>query len=227
MKMERVALERLLAEGLSIDAIAERVDRSPSTVWYWLKRYGLQANGAAKYGPKTALAREELTTLVGEGLSVPEISERLGRPPSFVRYWLERYELHTRQSENRARARAALARGERFAELSCVHHGAVRHVLESRGSYRCVRCRADQVAEHRRKIKRLLVAEAGGCCRLCGYRRCEAALEFHHLDPSKKSFHLSLRGITRSIEKVREEAQKCMLLCANCHAEVEAGYSAV
>ncbi len=49
------------------------------------------------------------------------------------------------------------------------------------------------------------------------------ALQFHHLEPSAKSFGLSMRGLTRSIEKLREEAAKCVLLCANCHAEVEVG----
>ena len=58
---------------------------------------------------------------------------------------------------------------------------------------------------------------------LCGYNRWLAALEFHHLEPEKKSFALSLRGVTRSIAKLREKAKKCVLLCANCHAEVEVG----
>jgi hypothetical protein len=39
----------------------------------------------------------------------------------------------------------------------------------------------------------------------------------------KKSFGLASRGITRSIDQVREEAKKCVLLCSNCHAMVEAG----
>jgi hypothetical protein len=33
-----------------------------------------------------------------------------------------------------------------------------------------------------------------------------------------------MRGITRAIAKLREEAAKCVLLCATCHAEVEAGF---
>jgi hypothetical protein len=49
------------------------------------------------------------------------------------------------------------------------------------------------------------------------------ALEFHHLDPSEKDFGLAQRGITRAIADVRREAQKCVLLCANCHVEVERG----
>jgi hypothetical protein len=69
----------------------------------------------------------------------------------------------------------------------------------------------------------MLVDEAGGACQLCGYDRCIAALEFHHRDPAEKSFSLSHRGVARSLAKARAEAAKCILLCANCHAEVEAG----
>jgi hypothetical protein len=72
-------------------------------------------------------------------------------------------------------------------------------------------------------VKEALVADAGGSCVLCGYSRCLAALEFHHLDPTVKRFSLAGRGVTRSLARAREEAQKCVLLCANCHAEVEAG----
>jgi hypothetical protein len=50
-----------------------------------------------------------------------------------------------------------------------------------------------------------------------------AALQFHHLRPDEKQFSLGRKGVARSLEKARAEARKCVLLCANCHAEVEAG----
>ena len=65
--------------------------------------------------------------------------------------------------------------------------------------------------------------EAGGSCAVCGYDKYPRALEFHHVDPSQKEFGLSARGVARSLEKLRAEAAKCVLLCGNCHAEVEAG----
>ena len=68
-----------------------------------------------------------------------------------------------------------------------------------------------------------LVDEAGGACSRCGYDRYLGALQFDHLDPSKKAFSLSMKGVARSLAKAREEAAKCVVLCANCHAEVEAG----
>ena len=57
----------------------------------------------------------------------------------------------------------------------------------------------------------------------CGYDTCIAALHFHHLDPTSKSFHVSQPGVTRLLARARAEAGKCVLLCSNCHAEVEAG----
>ena len=75
----------------------------------------------------------------------------------------------------------------------------------------------------RRRAKEILVAEAGGCCSCCGYDRCLAALEFHHLDPRLKRFAVGGRGLTRSLEVLREEAAKCLLVCSNCHVEIEAG----
>ena len=72
-------------------------------------------------------------------------------------------------------------------------------------------------------MKQLLVEEAGGRCGLCGYDRYVGALQFHHVDPAEKSFQLGQSGLTRSIDAMREEAAKCVLLCSNCHAEVEGG----
>jgi hypothetical protein len=67
------------------------------------------------------------------------------------------------------------------------------------------------------------VAEAGGRCAACGFSAYLGALQFHHRDPASKSFELSRQGITRSLERLRQEARKCVLLCANCHAMAEAG----
>jgi DNA-directed RNA polymerase subunit RPC12/RpoP len=108
----------------------------------------------------------------------------------------------------------------------CASHGwTVFRRVGLSGEYRCARCGPARVARHRRKVKDILVAEAGGACRLCGYDRYPGALQFHHLDPAQKRFQFGGRSMTRSLEILREEARKCVLLCANCHAEVEAGFA--
>lgn len=106
-------------------------------------------------------------------------------------------------------------------------HREQRFVLEASGYYRCVRCRADRVAARRRQLKSQLVLEFGGACILCGYDRSVRALEFHHLNPTEKRFGIGERGTTRPLARMRAEASKCVLLCSNCHAEVECGMTQV
>src|SRR2546423_131239 len=79
------------------------------------------------------------------------------------------------------------------------------------------------VQRRREKVRLMAVSYKGGNCQVCGYDRCIEALEFHHLDPMQKDFGISHKGYTRSWEKVKEEADKCILLCANCHREFHAG----
>ena len=79
------------------------------------------------------------------------------------------------------------------------------------------------VTKRRRRLKQLAVEHKGGKCFLCGYTRCIWALDFHHIDESQKEFSLSVRGLTRSWEKIKNELDKCVLVCANCHREIHAG----
>jgi hypothetical protein len=160
-------------------------------------------------------------------MSIAEIAAEVGRSKATVRHWLGRYGMRTKGNE-RARAAANARRaGLLTIARACPRHGDTVFTLEGRGYYRCKLCRQEQVARHRREVKALLVAEAGGSCRLCGYDRCVSALEFHHLDPVDKRLGISAGGLTLSVEAIRAEAAKCVLLCSNCHAEVESGVSAV
>ena len=83
------------------------------------------------------------------------------------------------------------------------------------------------VQKRRKILRQKALAYKGDRCELCGYDKCPEALEFHHPDDSEKEFGVSSRGYTRSWEKVREEIDKCILLCANCHREIHAGIAAL
>lgn len=75
-----------------------------------------------------------------------------------------------------------------------------------------------RVRRFKRYDKKLkLLAKLGGKCAHCGYDKCPAALEFHHLDPSQKDFGVS--DTFRDFAKLEKEVDKCIVLCANCHAE--------
>jgi hypothetical protein len=79
------------------------------------------------------------------------------------------------------------------------------------------------VTERRKKLKVMAREYKGGKCMICGYDKCADALDFHHRDSEQKDFGLSAKGITRSWEKIKQEIDKCILICANCHREVHAG----
>jgi transposase len=217
--MDRPGLEKMLSEGLSLAEIGRRVGRHEATVAYWLAKYGLQAVGRERHTAKGPLCRDDLAMLVEAGLSTSQIAGAVDRTRTTVRHWLREYELTTHWAERRR----ASKEGVEELTLRCSNHGLTTFRRKRTGGYRCAKCGIDAVSRRRRRVKRILVEEAGGVCRLCGYSRCMAALEFHHVVPDDKRFSLSHRGVTRSIERAREEASKCVLLCANCHAEVEAG----
>jgi transposase len=220
--MQKELLEQCLAEGMSLEAIGERVGKHESTVSYWLKKHGLEAARAEKHVAKGAPDKKEMERLLAAGLSLREIAHRLDRSLATIRHWMRRYEL--KPSPRRKRG---TENGPREIVSRCKRHGETSFVREGRGYYRCKRCRMDRVSQRRQVIKRKLVDEAGGKCLICGYDGCQQALEFHHLDPSSKEFDLGRKGVTRSLAKSRAEARKCVLLCANCHREVEAGIAAV
>ena len=162
--------------------------------------------------------RETLERLVAEGRSANEIARTLDRSQSTVRHWLRRYDLSTRREREREDVESNTTM------RTCTTHGWTEFVrYSSTDAFRCRRCRCRAVSQRRRAVKERLVAEFGGACQICGYSRFAGALQFHHLDPGTKAFGLALNGSARSLERAREEAGKCVLLCANCHAEVEWG----
>lgn len=75
----------------------------------------------------------------------------------------------------------------------------------------------------RRRLKKLMAGSKGGKCQFCGYSKYIGALDFHHVDPTKKSFQLSMEELYRSWELIIKEMDECILVCANCHREVHGG----
>ena len=65
-----------------------------------------------------------------------------------------------------------------------------------------------------------MVEYKGGNCVRCGYDKYMGALEFHHLDPTKKDYTLAHLKVTNFHDKIKNELDKCILVCANCHREI-------
>jgi transposase-like protein len=227
--MDGESLRLLLATGLSVEKIARRFGKDPSTVAYWMKKHGLEAPNREKHAAKGGIERGRLEELVEARMTIAEIATEVGLSKTTVRHWLRRHNLRTRNSRGPRVLQADEAKAEGLASvtMSCSRHGDSEFALEGRGYYRCKRCRAEAVTRRRRKLKELLAREAGGCCCICGYDRYLGALAFHHVNPEEKRLQMSWNGLTQSLAAMRHEARKCVLLCSNCHAEVEAGIVAL
>ena len=76
------------------------------------------------------------------------------------------------------------------------------------------------ISQLRKAMKQEAVKRMGGACSKCGYNKSIRALHFHHKNPTEKKFGLSQNGPIHSWAEYWSEAQKCDLLCANCHAEI-------
>ena len=92
------------------------------------------------------------------------------------------------------------------------------HYLEYQKSYRRAKqtlISAKQKAVRQQKL-RTLVVYLGDCCMRCNGIFPDCVYDFHHNVPKEKSFTIGTH-MGYSIEKLKQEADKCSLLCSNCH----------
>ena len=56
-------------------------------------------------------------------------------------------------------------------------------------------------------------------CQMCGESR-PYCLVFHHTKENEKEHTISKMGALGSLDKIKKEISKCILICANCHLEI-------
>ena len=81
----------------------------------------------------------------------------------------------------------------------------------------CYDCMPEGVQLTRGGFLAKIKQHQGGKCIRCGYDKCLKALEFHHIDPTKKDFTISNDHF--KLTDAVKEVKKCILLCSNCHKE--------
>ena len=82
----------------------------------------------------------------------------------------------------------------------------------------CYNCMPDGIQLTRGMFLAKIKETLGGKCIRCGYDKCLKALEFHHIDPSKKDFTISNDHFR--LQEAIKETKKCILICSNCHKEL-------
>lgn len=145
--------------------------------------------------------KHEAIRLHHNGLTKREIADKLGIGYSTVKNYTKG--LNTKKSNTRYICRTCGTKGkENFYE---------------RAAYQCKSCWNSRTYKSAvDKIADYMESRGGAKCMKCGYDRCTAALEFHHRDPTEKD-PTWRKGW--SMERLKEELDKCDILCANCHRE--------
>ncbi len=90
---------------------------------------------------------------------------------------------------------------------------------EGMWSPQCRQCLRAKGMKSETKLKQQCVDYKGGKCQVCGYKNCLAALDFHHLNPNEKDFTVARKKMNIANEEMKQELDKCVLICANCHRE--------
>lgn len=156
--------------------------------------------------------KEELENLINQNLSIRQIAKILKKSYTAIRFHLRKFSLSTKVYGQKKSRR-------------CVHCGETRKSrFVSRGHDRvcksiCKVCHARYTIERFRKYKKQAVDYKGGKCSRCGYNKCIGSLQFHHRDPIKKDPKWT-RMRTWKFENIKNEIDKCDLVCGNCHGEI-------
>lgn len=109
----------------------------------------------------------------------------------------------------------------------CKIHGDTDHecnkIVNNVKYFKCKLCKNAKQSDLRKERKGMLIELMGGQCEICGYKKCDAALEFHHIDPTKKTLEFSKISRYGKYEDYVKETYECIMICANCHREVHEG----
>lgn len=153
----------------------------------------------------------QLCGLVDDGLSTRKIAAKLGVSQITVRYWLKKYGLATKKLTYRCKCCGEI-NADKF-----MNKGGGR-----KSKTLCKVCHNKKTVDRFRARKlRAIEYKGGGKCVRCGYEQCPGSMAFHHKDPSQKDDSFDANFIKRTDwETVKQELDKCDLLCANCHGEV-------
>lgn len=90
----------------------------------------------------------------------------------------------------------------------------------NKASSYCKECTSIQAVTRQQNFKKQCLDYKGGKCLSCGYNNYQGALEFHHLNPNEKEFHLASVKHNSFNNEIKKELDKCILLCSNCHREI-------
>ncbi len=229
----------LRLENKSMKSIANELECSISTVAWHAKKHGLDGIAASR---RKALSDDEFISTIPQ-LVLNEIHELRQKSTNTLKSISIKTGLSFDKIKRIVRIKGwnrSLAFADRKREIIdslTRNNGSYKAVMSELGvsksvvykhggkSNRVVQTKDERkksMIEHvnncRRKRRLELIEYKGGKCAVCGYNKCVRSLAFHHINPQEKDF--TLGGRAYSLEVMKREVDKCVLVCANCHGEI-------
>ncbi len=170
------------------------------------------------------MKKEEIELLVNKGMSTRKMGKHFGMSQTGIVHWLKKFNLVT----ERTRGFCYIKNNIKFRICSqCKEHKEINTenfiMRKNNRCYSiCKECKYKAQRARKSDIKQQCIEYKGGKCQNCDYNKCQAALEFHHLDPNEKDFDICQMA-EHKFEFLKKELDKCICLCANCHREIHAG----
>ena len=157
--------------------------------------------------------KQELFEMLSNGMSMNDISKKTGKCSTTVRYWCKKYGLKSNYTSisNVKKSHKCGHCGETDPSKFYGHKKRV-----------CGKCHNKYTTEFGIKKREFIIEQMGGSCVSCGFNKYRSSLQVHHLDPSTKDKAFAhMRGWNK--QRILDEIQGCVLLCACCHAAVHSG----
>lgn len=174
--------------------------------------------GIMSYALYKCMDKNILIDLVEAGNSQREIAKELDVSQTTIKYWLKKFELHTKCKQFASRPELKCSSCNET-DQSCFYKSKDGYVRSW-----CKKCHNKYAVKRFRKYKAQAVAYKGGECEVCGYKKCLGSLDFHHKNPASKDLNWNKMRHWK-FEKVKKELDKCVLVCRNCHGEIHYGDS--
>ena len=165
--------------------------------------------------------KEELKKLCEDGMSIYDISKKYQKGYSTIRYWLLKFNIKTEEGLTRE----LTIKNKDKDEKPCVNCGEVKSKDDfyssggSRSRGYCKDCLKTYHTDRLRKVKIKMITYKGGKCERCNLKLEDShysVFDFHHIDSSTKDPNFSSIKFQKW-EKIKDEIDKCKLLCSNCH----------
>lgn len=165
--------------------------------------------------------KNKLIEYIKSGLSQRKIAELEEKSQATIRYYLDKYNLKT---DPHLYNRPDIPDDQKL----CSSCNTIKHLTEFHFHHKekrpissCKKCSTQRVLIRQQNFKQQCLDYKGGNgCERCGYNKSNVALDFHHRDSTTKDFAISRFKLYKFIDSVKEELDKCDVLCSNCHREV-------